>query len=258
MRAIWSGSISFGLVNIPVKLVTAVKDHELDFDMLSKKDLSPIRYARIATSTGKEVEYKDIVKGFEYTKGRYVVVTTEDFQAASPEKSKAIDIVQFVKSEEINSIYYDKPYYLLPGKGAEKPYQLLLKALEKTKTVGIAEFMMRNRMHISAIRPQGKVLMISQLRYEAEVLTPPEHDAEGVKISAKEMELANKLIAQLTDAFDAKAFKDTYIEKLKKVIKAKAAGKKTVTPALKLVKTPAKDLMAELKESLSSGRKKAA
>jgi len=258
MRSIWSGSISFGLVNIPVKLVTAVKDQELDFDMLAKKDLSPIRYARIATSTGKEIDYKDIVKGYEYTKGKYVVVTPEDFQAASPEKSKAIDIVQFVKSEEIDSILYDKPYYLLPGKGAEKPYQLLLKALEKTKTVGIAEFMMRNRMHISAIRPHGKVIMINQLRYSTEVLDAPEHDAESVKISAKEMELANKLIAQLTDSFDATTFRDTYIEKLKKVIKAKAAGKKIVTPELKLVKTPAKDLMAELKESLSSGRKKAA
>lgn len=258
MRSIWSGSISFGLVNIPVKLVTAVREHELDFDMLAKKDLSPIRYARIAKSTGKEVEYKDIVKGFEYTKGKYVVVTAEDFAAASPEKSKAIDIIQFVKSEEIDSIYYDKPYYLLPGKGAEKPYQLLLKALEKTETVGIAEFMMRNRMHVSAIRPHGKVLMINQLRYETEVLEPPTHAAEGVRISAKEMELAHKLISQLTDTFDASAFKDTYIAKLKKVIKAKAAGKKVVTAELQLVKTQTKDLMAELKESLSSGRKKAA
>ncbi|MDZ4746779.1 MAG: Ku protein [bacterium] len=258
MRSIWTGSISFGLVNIPVKLVTAVKEHEVEFDMLAKKDLAPIRYARIATSTGKEIEYKDIVKGYEYTKGKYVVVTPEDFQAASPEKSKAIDIIQFVKSEEIDSIYYDKPYYLLPGKGAEKPYQLLLKALEKSKTVGIAEFMMRNRMHISAIRPHGSVLMINQMRYETEVLEPPKHEAQSVRITAKEMELASKLIHQLTDAFDASKFKDTYIEKLKKVIKAKAAGKKIVTPELKLVKTPAKDLMAELKESLSSGRKKVA
>src|SRR6476659_3115508 len=151
MRSIWSGAISFGLVNIPIKLNSAVDSGEdLNFDMLSKKDLAPIRYARIDTKTGKEVAWKDIVKGFEYTKGKYVVISDEDFKKASPEKSKSIDIVQFVKEEEIDPIYYEKPYYLSPDKGADKSYQLLIKALEQTKTVGIAEFMLRNRMHICA------------------------------------------------------------------------------------------------------------
>ena len=150
MRSIWSGSISFGLVNIPVKLLSAVESGGINFDMLSKKDMAPIRYARIDTKTGKEVPWKDIVKGYEYTKGKYVVVDEKDFEKASPEKSKAIDISQFVKEEEIDPILYEKPYYIIPGKGAEKTYNLLIKALEETKSVGIAEFMLRNRVHVCA------------------------------------------------------------------------------------------------------------
>ena len=153
MRAIWSGAISFGLVNIPVKLNSAVESSGgLDFDMLSKKDMAPIRYARIDTKTGKEVAWKDIVKGFKYAKGKYVVVTDEDFKKASPEKSKTIDILQFVKEEEIDPIFYEKPYYIVPDKGAHKPYQLLIKALEETGSVGLAEFMMRNRVHVCALK----------------------------------------------------------------------------------------------------------
>src|SRR6478609_9275150 len=148
MRSIWSGAISFGLVNIPIKLNSAVESSEgLDFDMLSKKDMGKIRYARIDSKTGKEVPWKDIVKGYQYAKGKYVVITDEDFKKASPEKSKTIDIVQFVKEEEIDPIFYEKPYYVVPDKKANKAYQLLVKALEETGTVGLAEFMMRNRMH---------------------------------------------------------------------------------------------------------------
>src|SRR5215217_9652319 len=128
VRSIWSGTISFGLVNIPVKLQSAVQSETLDFDMLSKKDMAPIRYARIDTKTGKEVPWKEIVKGFQYAKGKYVVITDEDFKKASPEKSKTIDIVQFVKEEEIDPIYYEKPYYVTADKGAAKSYHLLIKA----------------------------------------------------------------------------------------------------------------------------------
>src|SRR5881275_2762189 len=153
MRSIWSGAISFGLVNIPVKLNSAVESSEgLDFDMLSKKDLAPIKYARIDSKTGKEVPWKEIVKGYQYVKGKYVVVTDEDFAKASPEKSKTIDIVQFVKEEEIDPVFYEKPYYITPDKGAEKSYQLLIKALEETETIGLAEFMLRNRVHMCAIK----------------------------------------------------------------------------------------------------------
>jgi DNA end-binding protein Ku len=253
MRAIWSGAISFGLVNIPVKLNSAIESSEgLDFDMLSKKDMAPIRYARIDTKTGKEVAWKDIVKGYEYAKGKYVVITDEDFKKASPEKSRSVDIIQFVKEEEIDPIYYEKPYFLVPDKGAHKSYHLLIKALEETETVGLAEFMLRNRMHICALKAKDGVLLLHQLRYQEEIREAPEVEKHGEKISAKEVELAKKLIDQLTEKFDPAAFKDTYVSELKKVIKAKAAGKDIHIAEPKKSTATVKDLMEVLKQSLES------
>jgi DNA end-binding protein Ku len=258
MRSIWSGAISFGLVNIPVKLNSAVESgNEIDFDMLSKKDLAPIRYARIDTKTGKEVPWKDIVKGFQYAKGKYIVVTDEDFVKASPEKSKTIDIVQFVKEDEIDPIYFEKPYYILPDKGSEKSYNLLIRGLEETKTVGLAEFMLRNRMHICALKVHEGILLLNQLRYQEEIKDVPEIEKKGGKISPKEIQLAVKLINQLTEEFKPAAFKDTYIDALKKVIKAKAAGKEIHIAEPKKATATVKDLMDVLKESLNSSRKRA-
>ena len=197
MRPIWSGTISFGLVNIPVKLLSAVQQESLDFDMLSKKDMAPIRYARIDSKTGKEVPWKEIVKGYEYTKGKYVVIEDEDFEKARPEKSKSIDISQFVKEEEIDTILYEKPYYVIPSKGAEKSYRLLVKALEETSSVGIAEFMLRNRMHVCALKSYDDILLLNQMRYQDEIKTLPEVEGKNVKISPKEIQLAVKLIEQL-------------------------------------------------------------
>jgi DNA end-binding protein Ku len=259
MRAIWSGSISFGLVNIPVKLASAVQTQEMDFDMLSKDDLAPIRYARIDSKTGEEVEWKDIVKGYQYTKGKYIVVTDEDFEKASPEKSRSIDIVQFVKEEEIDPIYYDKPYYIVPGKGAEKSYHLLLQALEEAKSVGIAEFMLRNREHVCAIKPYNGILLLNQMRYHEELKDVPEVALpKKEKITEKEIQLAVKLVNQLTEEFNPAAFKDTYLEALKKVIKAKAAGKNIrIAEPKEEVSATVKDLMEVLKQSLSNTRKRA-
>ena len=258
MRSIWSGAISFGLVNIPVKLGSAVEaGNELDFDMLSKKDLAPIRYARIDTKTDKEVAWKDIVKGYKYAKGKYVVVTDEDFKKASPEKSRTIDIVQFVKEEEIDPIYYEKPYYLTPDKGASKSYHLLIKALEETKTVGLAEFMLRNRMHICALKVHEGILLLNQMRYHEEIREVPELDAKGERIAPKELQLAVKLIDQLTEKFDPEAFKDTYVSELKKVIKAKAAGKEIHIAEPKKATATVKDLMEVLKQSLETKKKTA-
>jgi len=255
MRAIWSGAISFGLVNIPVKLNSAVESSEgLDFDMLSKKDLAPIRYARIDSKTGKEVPWKEIVKGFQYAKGKYVVITDEDFKKASPEKSRTIDIMQFVKEEEIDPIYYEKPYYLIPDKGADKSYQLLIKGLEETQTVGLAEFMLRNRVHICALKAHEGVLLLNQMRYHEEIREAPEiEQPKSEKIKPKEVQLAVKLINQLTDKFDPEAFKDTYASELKKVIKAKAAGKDIHIAEPKRATATVKDLMEVLKQSLDAG-----
>ena len=258
MRSIWSGSISFGLVNIPVKLVSAVQSEEIDFDMLSKEDMAPIRYARIDSKTGEEVAYKDIVKGFEYAKGKYVVVEDKDFEKASPEKSKSIDIIQFVKEEEIDTILFEKPYYIVPDKNSGKSYRLLIKALEETGSVGIAEFMLRNRMHVCAIKPYNDLLLLNQMRYQDEIKEMPKVEVKNERVSPKEVQLAVKLVEHLTEKFDPSAFKDTYINELKKIIKAKAAGKHIRIATEPRKHTAAvKDLMEVLKQSLESGKKTA-
>jgi DNA end-binding protein Ku len=259
MRAIWSGSISFGLINIPVKLQSAVQTESLDLDMLNKEDLAPIRFARIDAHTGEEVNFKDIVKGYQYAKGKYVVLSDEDFEAASPEKSKNIDIVQFVKAETIDPVYFEKPYYIVPAKGAEKSYHLLLQALQKSGTAGLAEFMLRNREHVCAIRPYNDVLLLNQMRYQDELKTAPEVTLpKGEKITGKELELAVKLVEQLSEEFEPAAFKDDYMAAIKKIIKAKAAGKNIRIAEPQEDKTATvKDLMEVLKKSLQSSRRTA-
>ncbi|MES2881223.1 MAG: Ku protein, partial [Bacteroidota bacterium] len=196
--------------------------------------------------------------GYEYAKGKYVVITDEDFEKARAEKSHTIDILQFVKEEEINPVYYEKPYYVSPDKGAGKSYQLIIKALEKTKTIGLAEFMLRNRMHLCALKVHEGVLLLNQMRYHDELReVPAASGTKAEKISAKEVDLAVKLIHQLTDKFDATSFKVNYVEALKKVIKAKASGKtlRIAEPAKK--SATVKDLMEVLKQSLETKKKTA-
>jgi DNA end-binding protein Ku len=187
-------------------------------------------------------------------------VDAKDFEKASPEKSKSIDISQFVKEEDIDPILYEKPYYLIPGKGAEKSYRLLVKALDETKSVGIAEFMLRNRVHVCSIKSYDDILLLNQMRYQEEIRTLPEVErAKNAKISPKEVQLAVKLIEQLSEKFDPSAFKDTYIDELEKIIKAKAAGKniRIVTEPKKST-AAVKDLMSVLKQSLENTSKKTA
>jgi DNA end-binding protein Ku len=263
MRAIWSGAISFGLVNIPVKLYSGTSaEHALDLDMLSKKDMAPIRYARISTASNKEVEWKDIVKGYEVEKGKYVVITDEDFKKASPEKTNTIEIVQFVNGKEIDSIYYEKPYYLVPDKGAGKSYTLLMKALEKASKVAIATCVIRNREHIFSLKPMaGEILVLEQLRYADQINEIPEIKNANTKVTQQEINLALKLIDQLTKKFKPETFKDTYTNTMKKLIEAKSKGKKISTPSVEKKTAAVKDLMSVLKESLhttSHGKKKVA
>lgn len=169
MRAIWRGSLSFGLINIPVRLYSATQEHALTFDLLHKKDLSPIRYARICKADGKEIPYEDIVKGYEYQKGDYVVLVDEDFKRANVKKTKSIEMIEFTQESEVNPLYYEKPYYLEPDKGADKAYALLREALVKSKKVGIAKFVLHNREHLALIKPYGKLLILNQLRYADEI-----------------------------------------------------------------------------------------
>lgn len=257
MRAVWSGSIAFGLLNIPVKVYSAAQEVAIDFDLLAKDDQAPIRYARINSETGEEVEWKDIVKGFEYAQGKYVVVTDKDFEKASPHKSKVVEILQFVHAEEIDPVYFERPYYLAPAKGAAKAYKLLLKALEETGTVGLAEWVMRNRQHICAIKALDGALLLHQMRYQDELKEQPNLDAVAKeRVSAKELDLAVQLVEQLTKEFNPSAFKDTYIQDLKKIIKAKAAGKNIrIAEPKKPATATVKDLMAVLKQSLGQPKK---
>lgn len=257
MRAIWTGALSFGLINIPIRLYSATATEEkLDFDMLHKKDLSPIRYARVCRADGKEIPYDEIVKGYEYQEGDYVVLTDEDFKKASPRKTKTIDILDFAKENEIDTIYYEKPYFLEPDKGAEKAYALLREALKKSKKVGVANFVLRNREHLAVIKPYGKAILLNQLRFKDELRKP-----EGLNLpdtaqaKNKEIDMALSLIKHLSEPFKPEEYKDTYKNELKKVIEAKAKGKKFKPKEKEPEATEVVDLVAMLKASLKKQQK---
>jgi len=250
MRSIWSGSLGFGLVNIPIKVYSASKERELEFDMLHKKDLSPIRFARICRSDGKEIPYDEIVKGYEYQSGDYVVLQDEDFKKASVKKTKTIEIVDFVKESEIDVVYFDKPYYLEPDKSAGKAYAVLVEALRKSGKVGVAKFVIRNRERLGIVKPMGNIIVLDQMRYKDEV-READIKVPEVSVSSREIDMALALIDQLTDHFKPEKYHDTYSEELEHLIKEKAKGHEIVAKDT-IVEPPTKvnDLMAVLKESL--------
>jgi DNA end-binding protein Ku len=259
MRAIWSGAISFGLVNIPVKLYSGTESHSLDLDMLRKDDLCPVQYKRVCRSDGKEIPWDDIVKGYEYQEGDYVILDKEDFEKANVKKTKTIDLMDFVKESEIDSVYYEKPYYLEPDKTGDKPYALLREALKKSKKVGIASFVLRNREHIAVIKPHGKLLLLNQLRFHDEVrssneLTLPDADL----VRENEIKMALMLIDQSTTRFKPDQYTDTYIDDLKKIIEAKAKGIKPKSKGKAPKSTNVVDMMDLLKKSLKDKKKSAA
>ncbi len=258
MRPIWTGGISFGLIYIPVKLYSATQTVQLDLDYLNKKELNPIRYARIDTKTGKEIAWKDVVKGFEYQKGDYVVLENEDFEKADVKKSKNIEIESFVDASEIDPIYFEKPYYLEPDKGAEKIYSLLLQALKKTNKVGVAEFVLRTRENLCILKPYKNILVLNQLRYSEEIKSVEELNIpKKSQLNEKEMDLAMDLINKMEDKFEITEYKDDYIKKLKKQIELKRNKKDTVKidkkPELKA--TEVEDLMEQLRASLEQVNK---
>ncbi|TCZ70515.1 Ku protein [Flaviaesturariibacter aridisoli] len=256
MQTLWSGSIAFGLVNIPVKLHSAVGSEEIKFHSLSKDDHSPIRYKRVAESTGKEVPFKDIVKGYEYEKGRFVIIDNADFDKVRPTKSGAIDILQFSQLGEVDPLLFEKPYYLAPAKGGGKTYALLQQALEKSGLVGVASFPLRQRTHICLLRAYKGRLVLAQLRYAEELRALPSLE-ENMTVSDKELQLALQLVKQLSAPFDAAQFHDPYVQELRAVIEAKARGRKLkAAPAAAPKDAGVKDLMEVLKASI--GKKKRA
>ena len=258
MRPIWTGAIGFGLVNIPVKIYSATQTSNLDLDMLDKKDHAHIKYKRVNENTGKEVEWNNIVKGYKID-NEYVVLDDKDFEAASAKKTKTIEISDFVKEDEISSIYYETPYYLEPDKSGTRPYKLLLQALQKTKKVGVATFVMRNKEALAILRPDGEVIVLNKIRFEEEIRDPKELTLPtNTEVKPAELKMAITLIDQLTGKFDISKYKDTYNDELMKLIKAKASGKKIRVPEMKVVHSKTKDLMDQLKASLDVKRKKSA
>jgi DNA end-binding protein Ku len=225
-RAIWSGFISFGLVNIPVELFPAVKKNVLQFHLLDTKNKSTIHYARINDITGKEVPWNQIVKGFEYKKGNYLEIKDEDFVKAVPEKMEAIEIEEFINAAELNFIYLDKPYFVIPTKDGIKGYILLREVLLKEKKIGIVKVMIRQRQYIGALMVYENILMLDLLRYHQELKSPKEFkiptlDAKQSKIKPKELEMAQQLVHAMTTKWKPEKYHDEYHETLQKIIDKK-------------------------------------
>jgi DNA end-binding protein Ku len=253
MRPLWSGALNFGLINIPVKLYSAAQERPLNFDLLEKDSLCPIKYARVCQDTGKEVKYQDIVKGYEYRKGDYVVLMDEDFKKAKTKKTDTIDIVSFTKIENIDPIYFDKPYYVEPDKKAAKAYLLLREALKRSKKAGVAKFVLRDREYVGIVQAKGDAIVLDRLRFDDEI-RPSEDLAlpKGKQFDKKQVDIALTLIDQLTEPFKPEKYKDKYTQELKRVISQKAKGKKP-TKAKTSAEEPKGevfDLMAALKASL--------
>lgn len=251
MRSIWTGTIGFGLVNIPIKLYSAVQESTLNLDMLDKKDKAHIHFKRVNEKTGKEVDWDNIVKAYNY-KGNYVELSDEDFDNAEPEKTKRIEIFQFVKEEEIDSIYYETPYYAEPDKGGDQMYALMREALERSKMVGVGSFVLRNKEHLAVMKPHGNAIMLQSIRFQEEIRDTKDLEIPQDKaIKAGELKMAMALIEQMAEPFNISAYRDTYTDKLMDVIKAKAEGTQLPKPKMRVVNEPTTDIMAQLKASLS-------
>lgn len=258
MRAIWTGSISFGLINIPVKLYSAVQKSALDLDMLDSKDHANIKFKRINEGTGKEVEYANIVKGYKLD-DRYVVLEDEDFEAADATKTKMIEVLNFVDEKEIDSLYYLQPYYLEPEKNAMKAYALLRDALGASGKVGVTTFVLRNKESLAILKPYKNVIVLNRIRFSQEIRETSDLNLPPVsKTKSKEMDMANKLVEQLTEKFSIASYKDTYTAKLLKIIKKKAKGQKITLPKMKVLPKESDDLMEMLKASLGNKKSKSA
>ena len=254
MRAIWTGSLGFGLVNIPIKLYSAVQDSSLDLDMLDSKDHSNIKFKRVNERTGREVAWENIVRGY-YIDNKYVVLDKSDFEKASPEKTKHIEIKNFVDEKEIDSVYFEQPYYLAPEKSGARAYALLRDAFKKTGKAGVALFVMREREHLSIIKAKDDVLVLNRIRFDEEIRSTESLDLPTTKSKPEELKMAVALINQLSGPFEISKYRDDYTERLMKIIKAKSKGKAVPFTPMKVVHSRTKDLAEQLRASLSEKRK---
>jgi DNA end-binding protein Ku len=255
MAAIWKGAVTFGLVNIPVEVKTAVRDDHISFRMLHAEDLSPIRYERVCQEEGEPVPWNEIVKGYEYEKGKFVVMTDDDFKAAAVESSRTIDILDFVKQEEIDPRFFETPYFLVPAKGGEKAYALLRAAMKNADAVGIGKIIMRTKQHLAGIKVVGDALVMEIMRFSNELVDPAEYTfPEADSVRPQELQMAELLVANLTEEFSPDKYTDDYRDKLMKVIKDKMKGKKIKYEEPEEEEdTGVLDLMSRLRESLEQG-----
>ena len=256
-RAIWSGTISFGLLNVPVRLYSAVARRNIALREIRESDSARIKHRRVAEGTDEEVPYENIVKAYELSPGQYVPLSKDEMAALAPEKTRAIDVQDFVDIEEIDPMYFDSPYYLGPADGAEKAYSLLAAAMEHSGKAAVARFVFRNKEHLSAIRANDGVLTLTTMRFHDEVVPPSELDDalpdKQPKVAKREQEMAEQLIDSLSTEFDPGAYRDEYREELLALIERKAEGKEIVAPEAEAPKeTKAPDLMAALEESIAA------
>ncbi len=257
MHAVWSGVVSFGLINIPVNLYSATAGTKPEFHYLHKADLSPIRYAKVCRHDGKELSQEDLVKGYEYEEGDYVILTDDEFKTIDRKRTETIDVLAFVEEREIDTIYFEKPYFLEPDKGTAKAYALLRESLKRSKKVGVAKFVLHNREHLGIIKPHDHLIVLEQMRFQEELQTPdtlnvPKYDS----LRTKELSMATSFIDHLTEHFKPAEYTDTYEKELERLIKDKKKGHHPRQKDAVAMPPPTKsaDLMALLKASLEKAK----
>jgi DNA end-binding protein Ku len=256
-RAIWTGSIGFGLVNVPVRMYSAVEEHDLHFHYVHAPDGSRIAYQKVCRAEDRPVPEEEIVKAFEFEKGEYVYMTDEDFEAAEAEGGKTIDIRAFVPYEEIDPIYFERTYYLGPGQDGEKVYTLLRKAMERSDLAAVAKFVMRDRQHLGCLRVREGVIMLERMHFADEIRTTEEIAPKEAKVEKQELDMAAQLIEQYTGSFEPEKFRDTYRDALCEIINAKRKGEVVRAPQVEEAEAPT-DLMAALRASVEAMQRRRA
>ncbi len=263
----WSGTINFGLVNIPVALYSGETADDLDFDMLDKRDFSPVKYRRVSAKSGREVPWSDIIKGYQYAKGEYVALSDEDFKNANVESTRAIDIMEFVDRAEISPIYYDKPYYLVPLKNGQRAYALLRDVMKKSEKVGVAKIVIRTRQHLGALLVEDDLLVLNLMRFPQELRDAAKFDAgtstaKKTSVPARELKMAEQLVESMAAKWQPKKYRDEYRDDLLKLIerKIKSGKTKSVEPAAPAKRAASSgkvvDIMHLLRRSMSQVNKK--
>lgn len=258
VRAIWSGSVSFGLVNVPVKVVSAVQSKDVRFHMLHGEDNARIELKRVCSVEGEEVPNDQIVKGFEVSPGKHVILSKEELDSVDPEATRAIDILDFVQLSQVDPLYFERPYYLVPDKGAEKPYRLLVEAMERTGRVGIARVVLRSKEHLVALRPVEGALTMTTLVYHDELVSRQALDIAAPRSAPneREVEMAAQLVDALATDFEPERYHDVHRERVMDLIEKKAQGGPVELPKPGGPRTPPADLVSALQASLEAARRK--